>query len=137
MRLVLRQPWIMVGSDGSSLAPYGELGRGRNHPRNYGTFPRVLRRYVREEGVLKLEEAVRQMTALPAQKLGLPDRGQLARGKRADIVLFDPQAVTDRATFADPYQYPEGIEHVLVNGQVVIEEGEHTGRLPGRVLGCP
>jgi len=134
MRLVLRQPWIMIGSDGSSLAPYGELGKGKNHPRNYGTFPRVLGRYVREEGILSLEEAIRHMAALPAQKLGLKDRGELAKGKKADIVLFNPDTVIDRATFTDPYQYPEGIEYVLVNGEVVIERGEHTGVLPGRIL---
>jgi len=134
LRAVLRQPWVMVGSDGSSLAPCGEMGRGKRHPRSYGTFARVLGRYVREEQVLTWEETVRKMAALSAQKLRLDDRGLLKVGYKADIVLFDPDRVVDRATFIDPYQYPVGIEYVLVNGQVVIERGEHTGALPGRVL---
>jgi len=134
LREVLRQPWVMIGSDGYSLAPYGEMGRGKRHPRSYGTFVRVLGKYVREEGVLTWEEAVHKMAALPAQKLGLADRGLLEVGRKADIVLFDPDNVADRATFTQPYQYPEGIEYVLVSGQVVIERGEHTGALPGRVL---
>jgi len=131
---VLRQPWVMIGSDGSSLAPYGEMGKGKRHPRSYGTFVRVLGKYVRQEGLLSWEGAVRKMAALPAQKLGLTDRGLLKVGRKADIVLFDPDSVGDRATFTEPYQYPTGIEYVLVNGQVVIERGEHTGALPGQVL---
>jgi len=134
LREVLRQPWVMIGSDGSSLAPYGEMGQGKRHPRSYGTFARVLGKYVRQEGLLSWEEAVRKMAALPAQKLGLADRGLLEVGRKADIVLFDPNCVADQATFTQPYQYPKGIEYVLVNGQVVIEQGEHTGALPGRVL---
>ena len=134
LREVLRQPWVMIGSDGSSLAPYGVMGEGKRHPRSYGTFVRVLGKYVRQEGLLGWEEAVRKMAALPAQKLGLADRGLLEVGRKADIVLFNPDTVTDRATFTEPYQYPTGIEYVLVNGQVVIGQGEHTGALPGQVL---
>ncbi len=134
LRLALSRPWMTIGSDGSSLAPYGVLGKGRNHPRNYGAFPRILGHYVREEMVLRLEEAVHKMTGLPAQKLGLTDRGYLRRGMKADVVLFHPDRVIDKATFMDPYQYPEGIEYVLVNGQVVTQQGEHTGALPGQVL---
>jgi N-acyl-D-amino-acid deacylase len=134
LRQVLRVPWVMIGSDGASLMPHGEMGKGKRHPRSYGTFPRFLGRYVREEGLLTWQEAVRKATALPAERLGLRDRGQLKAGKRADIVLLDPQRITDRATFTEPYQYPEGIEYVLVNGRIVIERGEHTGTLPGEVL---
>jgi len=134
LREVLRQPWVMIGSDGSSLAPYGEMGKGKRHPRSYGTFVRVLGKYVRQEGLLSWEEAVRKMAALPAQKLGLDDRGLLEVGRKADIVLFDPDSVGDQATFIEPYQYPTGVEYVLVNGQVVIERGEHTDALPGQVL---
>ncbi len=134
LRRVLRVPWMMIGSDGSSLVPQGEMGKGKRHPRSYGTFPRFLGRYVRDEGLLTWQEAVRKATALPAERLGLPDRGQLKAGKRADIVLLDPQRIADRATFTEPYRYPEGIEYVLVNGQMAIEGGEHTGALPGEVL---
>ena len=134
LRQVLRQPWVMLGSDGSSLAPYGEMSKGKRHPRSYGTFARVLGRYVRQEGLLSWEEAVWKMAALPAQKLGLSDRGLLEVGRKADIVLFDPDCVADQATFTQPYQYPTGIEYVLVNGQVVIKWGKHSTALPGRVL---
>ncbi len=134
LRQVLRLPWVMIGSDGSSLTPHGEMGKGKEHPRSYGAFPRFLGRYVREEGLLTWPEAVRKITALPAERLGLWDRGQLKVGKKADIVLLDSERVVDRATFVQPYQYPEGIEYVLVNGRVVIERGEHTGALPGEVL---
>ena len=134
LRQVLRVPWVMIGSDGASLVPQGEMGKGKRHPRSYGTFPRFLGRYVREEGLLTWQEAVCKTTALPAERLGLRDRGQLKAGKRADIVLLDPERIVDRATFTEPYRYPEGIEYVLVNGQIVIEGGEHTGALPGEVL---
>lgn len=130
----LKHPAVMIGSDGMALAPFGELGKGKRHPRSYGTFPRILGRYTREKGLLSLEEAVHKMTGLPAAKLGLKDRGLLRVGQKADIVLFDPQSVQDQATFTDPYQYPTGIEWVLVNGQVVIEGGDLTGVRPGAVL---
>lgn len=134
VRTVMGHPAMMVGTDGYSLAPYGVLGKGRPHPRSYGTFPRILGRYVREEGVLTLEEAVRKMTSLPANRLGLRDRGLISEGMWADITVFDPKWVRDKATFTDPHQYPEGVEYVLVNGRVVIERGEHTRTLAGRVL---
>ncbi|HLF48889.1 MAG TPA: amidohydrolase family protein, partial [Methylomirabilota bacterium] len=111
-----------------------ELAAGKPHPRSYGTFPRVLARYVRDQHVLTLEAAVRKMTALPAARLGLADRGVLRVGAKADVVLFDPERVADLATYEDPHQYARGIEGVLVNGRVVVDGGEHTGALPGQVL---
>jgi N-acyl-D-aspartate/D-glutamate deacylase len=134
VRRVLAHPAVMIGSDGSALATTGELGRGTPHPRSYGTFPRVLGRYARDERVLSLEQAVWKMTGLPASRLGLADRGVIRVGARADLVAFDPRTVADRATYEAPHQYPDGIRHVLVNGRVVIRDGEHTGALPGRVL---
>jgi len=134
MKYVMRHPVSMVGTDGSSYAPYGVLARGKPHPRNYGTFPRILGRYVREQNVLTLQEAIRKMTSLPAQKLGLKDRGLIREGYWADIVIFDPKTIVDRATFKNPHQYPKGIEYVIVNGEITIKKGEHTGKLAGRVL---
>jgi N-acyl-D-amino-acid deacylase len=125
---------VMIGSDGSSLAADGELASGKPHPRSYGTFPRVLARYVREQRVLSLETAVHKMTGLPARRLGLRDRGVLAVGAKADVVVLDPSAVQDVATYEDPHRYPGGIPHVLVNGRVVIDGGHHTGALPGQIL---
>jgi N-acyl-D-aspartate/D-glutamate deacylase len=134
LTLAMRQPWVAVGSDGSSLATQGPLRAGVPHPRNFGTFPRVLGRYVREQNVIPLQEAIRKMTTLPASILGLKDRGAIALGQSADLVLFDPATVADRATFDDPFQYPVGIDTVIVNGQVVLDEGTHTGARPGRIL---
>ncbi|MFQ6075504.1 MAG: amidohydrolase family protein [Candidatus Bathyarchaeia archaeon] len=134
VRTLMRHPAVMIGSDGWSLAPYGPLGVGKPHPRCYGTYPRVLGRYVRVEGVMTLEEAVGKMASLPAQRFGLWDRGLLRERMRADITVFDPHQIIDRATYEEPHQYPEGVSWVLVNGEVVIEGGEHTGALPGRVL---
>jgi len=131
---LLRHPAVMIGSDGAALAPYGRLDNGKPHPRNYGTFPRVLGKYVREENVLTLEDAVRKMTALPAGRLGLRDRGLLVPGMWADITVFDPAGIRDLATYADPKQYPAGIAYVLVNGRVAIEGGEPTGVLAGQAL---
>jgi N-acyl-D-amino-acid deacylase len=124
----------MIGSDGSSLAVDGELGAGKPHPRSYGTFPRVLARYVRGEPLLTLAQAVHKMTGLPARRLGLGDRGVLAVGAKADVVVFDAARVEDRATYDMPHQYAAGIPHVLVNGRVVIDHGTHTGALPGQIL---
>jgi N-acyl-D-amino-acid deacylase len=134
MLLALRQPWCSVGSDGSAYAIDGPLRRGNPHPRNFGTFPRVLGHYVRGLGVLRLEDAIRKMTSLNATKVGLPQRGLLAVGYFADVVVFDPQTIVDRSTYTDPFQYSEGIEYVIVNGQVVLDEGQHTGARPGRAL---
>ncbi|MDZ7413472.1 MAG: D-aminoacylase [candidate division KSB1 bacterium] len=131
---VLAFPLTMVGSDGEAVAPYGILGKGNPHPRFYGTFPRYFGYYVRERGILPLEEAVRRVTSLPAQVFGLQDRGVLAKGAYADIVVFDPRQIRDRATFTEPHQYPVGVVHVVVNGRLVIYNEEHTGCLPGRVL---
>ena len=130
-------PWTTIGSDGTALAPEGILGRTHPHPRSYGTFARVLGHYVREQGVLTLPEAIRKITSLPASRLGLGDRGQLESGKRADVVVFDPDTVTDTATFADPQQLATGVRWVIVNGEVVVGDGEHTGAMPGRVLRGP
>ena len=131
---ILSHPLVGIGTDGSAVAPYGLLYRGKPHPRLYGTFPRVLGKYVREEKIVPLPEMMRKITSIPAQKFGLGKRGALKSGYFADIVIFDQDKVIDKATWTDPHQYPEGIEYVLVNGRVVIKEGEHTGDLPGKVL---
>jgi N-acyl-D-amino-acid deacylase len=132
VRMVMRQPWVMAGSDGRAYNV--KTAKGQPHPRSYGTFVRILGRYVRELGLLRLEEAVRKMTSLPAWRLGLQDRGILREGMRADLVLFDADTVIDNATFTAPHQYPTGIEWVLVNGVPVVKKGEHTGARPGAVL---
>jgi N-acyl-D-amino-acid deacylase len=137
VRRALVHPRVMIGSDGSSLAPYGEMAGGKPHPRSYGTFPRVLGEYVREQRLLPLAQAIHKMTGLPARRLGLRDRGVIRVGARADLVLFDPRRVADQATYEDPHRYPVGIDHVLVNGRFVIKDGQHTGSLPGRVLTPP
>lgn len=130
----LRHPSVMIGSDGRALSVTGKLAVGRPHPRYFGTFPRVLGRYVREKKVLALEEAVRKMTSLPARTLGLGDRGTLAVGQAADIVVFDPDRVEDTATFERPFSYPRGIEHVLVNGRLIVERGTLLDESPGKIL---
>ncbi len=134
VKLALIQPWVAIGSDGSALATEGPLRSGVPHPRNFGTFPRVLAKYVREEKVIPLEEAVRKMTSLAASIAQLPDRGAIAPGKWADLVIFDPATVADQATFEQPFAYPVGIDTVIVNGQVVLDEGTHTNARPGQVL---
>jgi N-acyl-D-aspartate/D-glutamate deacylase len=127
----IAHPQVMIGSD--SLAMATGSG-GKPHPRTYGTFPRVLGKYVRQEGIITLEDGIRKMTSMAAAKLGLNDRGVLAEGKAADITIFDAATVGDRATFDNPHQYPEGIEYVMVNGQIVVEHGEQHAILPGQVL---
>jgi N-acyl-D-aspartate/D-glutamate deacylase len=134
MNLALAQPWCSIGSDGSAYAIEGPLRRGNPHPRNFGTFPRVLGVYVREQGLLRLEDAVRKMTSLNAAKVGILDRGLLRPGMFADITIFDPERVIDRASYTEPFQYNEGIEYVIVNGEVVLDRGRHTGARPGRAL---
>ena len=134
MNRALAQPWCSIGSDGSALAVEGVLRRGNPHPRSFGTFPRILGVYVRERGLLRMEDAIRKMTSLSAAKLGLRDRGVLRPGAYADLTLFDPQRVRDRSTYTSPFHYSEGIDYVIVNGQVVIDKGEHTGARPGRTL---
>jgi N-acyl-D-amino-acid deacylase len=126
----LAHPLGMVCSDGGAVA----RGAGVPHPRNYGAFPRVLGRFVRELGALPLEAAIHKMTGMPAARLRFTDRGRIAAGLLADLVVFDPATVLDRATFEDPHQYPVGIPHVLVAGQFVVRDGEHTGATPGRAV---
>ena len=133
VELAMKQPWVGIGSDGRAVSPEMTF-EGRPHPRFYGTFPRVLGVYVREKHVLTLPDAVRKMTSLPAAITGLTDRGLLRPGMAADITLFDPETVIDKATFENPMQYPVGIPYVIVNGVVVIDQGQHTGAKPGRVL---
>ena len=134
MNLALVQPWCSIGSDGLAYAVEGPLRRGVPHPRSFGTFPRVLGVYTRKLGLLRLEDAVRKMTSLNAAKLGLTDRGTLRQGNYADVTVFDPKGVIDRATYTEPFQYSEGIEYVIVNGVPVLEKGKHTKKRPGRAL---
>jgi dihydroorotase/N-acyl-D-amino-acid deacylase len=135
--LALQQPWVAIDNDSSGTSPEGILGLEHPHPRAYGTFPRILRKYVREEKALTLEDAIRKMSALPAQRMRLTDRGVLKAGMWADIVIFDPATVRDLATFDNPNQLSEGMEYVLVNGVPVIENAKMTGALPGKVLFGP
>jgi N-acyl-D-amino-acid deacylase len=132
--LALQQPWVAFDNDSSGTSPEGILGQEHPHPRAYGTFPRILRKYVREEKRLTLEDAIRKFSALPAQRMRLTDRGVLKAGMWADVVVFDPATVRDLATFENPNQLSEGIEYVLVNGVAVIDQGKQTGALPGKVL---
>ena len=130
---IMRHPVTTIGSDGGVSV----FGQGMPHPREYGTFPRVLGRYVRERGLMTLEEAVRKMTGATAKRLGFQDRGLLREGFMADIAVFDPDRITDHATFSEPHQYAEGIEYVVVNGVMVVDGGDHTGARPGRILYGP
>lgn len=134
VRRIMTRPYVMVASDGYALANYGPLASQFPHPRSYGCFPRVLARFVREERLLGIEQAVKKMTYLPASRFRLDDRGLLRKGKAADIVIFDPLLIQDRATYDDPQKYPIGIHYVIVNGKLVIERGEHTGSRPGKIL---
>lgn len=134
MNLALTRPWCSIGSDGSAYATEGPLRRGHPHPRNFGTFPRVLGVYVRERQVLGLEEAVRKMTSQNAAKLGIPERGLLLPGLYADVTVFDPATIIDRSTYLDPFQYAEGVRFVAVNGRIVLDDGQPTPARPGRAL---
>ncbi len=134
---VLKYPHAMIASDGSALATRGVLRSGNPHPRSFGTFPRVLGKYAREEKLFNLAEAIRKITTLPASALGITDRGFLQVGNYADVVIFDPDKVIDRATWTTPHQYPEGIRFVVVNGEVVVDESEFSGKLAGQVLRAP
>jgi N-acyl-D-aspartate/D-glutamate deacylase len=134
LKLAMKQPWVSIGSDGSALATSGPLRNGVPHPRNFGTFPRVLGRYVREEHVLTLEQAIHKMTALTAKQMHIADRGTIKEGMAADLVVFDPDTVADKATFTDPFQYSVGVSTVLVNGRLVLDNGRHTGERPGVVI---
>ncbi len=135
--LALQQPWVSVDNDSSGTSPEGILEMDHPHPRAYGTFPRILRKYVREEKKLTLEDAIRKMSSLAAQRVRLTDRGVLKVGMWADVVVFDPATIRDVATFDQPNQLSDGMRFVLVNGVPVIEEGEMTGALPGKVLRGP
>ena len=137
MQYALKQPFTSIGSDGTAISPEGPRGKTHPHPRYYGTFPRVLGRYTRELKVLTLPEAIRKMTSMNADKISIPDRGLLKVGYWADVTVFDPNSVADKATFVNPHQYPVGIPYVIVNGKVVLDNGRHTGALPGRVLRGP
>ncbi len=132
--LILKHPLVMIASDSSAKAPYGKLGEGKPHPRGYGTFPRAVQEYVRERKVVALPEMIKKMTSMPADRLALTRRGRLKKGNYADICVLDYENVRDNATYAQPHQYPDGIEYVMVNGQVVIAKGEHTEKFPGRVI---
>src|SRR5262249_29660627 len=134
MNLALTISWVSIGSDGSAYAVEGPLRRGYPHPRNLRTLPRVLGVYLPDRRLLRLEDAVRKMTSLNAAKLGIADRGLLRPGNYADVVVFDADRVIDRATYANPFQYGEGVVDVIVNGKMVLEEGKHTGERPGRAL---
>jgi N-acyl-D-amino-acid deacylase len=133
----LRKPWVSIGSDGGSLAPEGVFLASNPHPRAYGNVARLLGKYVREDNVLTLADAVHRLSGLPAANLGLDRRGLLKDGYFADLAIFDPAAIADRATFEKPHQYAIGMKHVLVNGRIVLQDGEHTGATPGRALKGP
>jgi len=134
VRFLMKHPLVVTGSDGASLSPRGILGQGKPHPRSYGTFARVLGHYVRELKINTLEEAVRKMTSATARHFNMTGRGEVREGAWADLVLFDSSTIIARAPFTDPHQFPDGISHVWVNGKLVIEQGKHTGNLPGKVL---
>jgi N-acyl-D-aspartate/D-glutamate deacylase len=134
MRYAMKQPFVSIGSDGSAIATEGLLAQQHPHPRFYGTFPRVLGRYVRDEKVIPLEEAIRKMTSANASKLRIYDRGLLRVGFPADVTIFDPKTIIDKATFDQPHQYATGVEFVIVNGTVVLDKGTHTGARPGTIV---
>jgi N-acyl-D-aspartate/D-glutamate deacylase len=137
MQYALKQSFVSIGSDGTAFSIEGPLSKGNPHPRSYGTFPRVLGRYVREEHVIPVEEAVRKMTSANASKIHIFDRGLLRPGMWADITVFDPATIIDHATYAEPHQYATGIEYVLVNGKIVLANGKHSGARPGTILYGP
>jgi N-acyl-D-aspartate/D-glutamate deacylase len=137
MRYALAQPFVSIGSDGGALKTEGPLATGHPHPRYYGTFPRVLGRYVRDEKVVTLEEAIRKMTSANTAKVHIHDRGLLRPGQWGDVTVFDPAKIIDRATFEKPHQYAVGVVYVVVAGQVVLDKGKHTGARPGQILYGP
>jgi N-acyl-D-amino-acid deacylase len=137
VRRAITLPWVSFCSDAASVAPEGVFLKRNPHPRAYGSFARLLGRYVREENLIPLEEAIRKLTALPADNLKIDRRGMLRVGYFADVVVFDPDTIQDHATFVEPHQYATGVMQVFVNGVQVIEDGEHTGATPGRVVRGP
>jgi len=134
IRKQIALPWVSFGSDAASMAPEPPFTKSSTHPRAYGNFARLLGKYVRDEKVIPLQEAVRRLTGLPATNLGLQDRGFIRAGGFADIVVFDPATIADTATFEKPHQYAVGMRQVFVNGTQVLKDGEHTGAKPGRAL---
>jgi N-acyl-D-aspartate/D-glutamate deacylase len=134
MRFALKQPFVSIGSDGTAMPAEGKNSEGHPHPRYFRTFPRVLGRYVRDEQVITLEDAIRKMTSANAGKLHVWDRGLLRPGLWADITVFDPKTIIDNATYESPKQYPTGVEYVVVNGVIVIDRGKHTGARPGAII---
>ncbi len=137
LRAALRSPFVSICTDSGARATDGPLAGSKSHPRGWGTYPRILGRYLRDEHLLTVEEAVRKMTSLPASRVGLRERGSLREGYFADITIFDPESVRDRATFENPNQYPEGIPYVIINGQVSVDRGQRTTALAGKVLRGP
>jgi N-acyl-D-amino-acid deacylase len=137
IRKQIKLPWVSFGSDAGSMAPEPPFTKSSTHPRAYGNFSRLLGKYVRDEKVIPLEEAVRRLSGLPATNLELDRRGFLKEGMFADVVVFDPATIADRATFDNPHQYAVGMKHVFVNGVQVLQDGEHTGAKPGRALWGP
>jgi dihydroorotase/N-acyl-D-amino-acid deacylase len=135
VEMQLRQPWMKIGTDGGGWDP--DSATGLVHPREYGTYPRILGHYVRERGVLTLEEAVRKMSSAVATRLSIRDRGVLKEGMMADVVVFDPATITDKATFTEPHQLSAGMKQVFVNGILVWDDGRHTGAKPGRIVRGP
>lgn len=131
---ILAHPRVMISSDAGSHAPYPPMNKSIAHPRAYGTFPRAIAKYVRERKICSLEEMIKKMTSMPADKLGFSDRGRLLKGKIADVVVFNFNNIQDKATFTEPHQYPEGIPYVIVNGEVVINNGMHTNAMPGKII---
>jgi len=137
VRRAVALPWVSFNSDEASQAPEGVFLESNAHPRAYGSFARVLGKYVRDEGVLTLQEAIRKLAALPTEALKIDRRGKLLQGCFADVVVFNPETIQDHATFIEPHQYSTGVIHVFVNGGHVLKDGEHTGATPGRVVRGP
>jgi N-acyl-D-aspartate/D-glutamate deacylase len=134
LQLAMKRPWVAFGSDGETVAPDGPLSEGLVHPRGYGTYPKILGQYVRQLRLITLEDAIRKASSLPAQRLGIRDRGLLRTGFYADIVVFNPETIIDKATYEAPHQYAEGVSYVLVNGEVVVDNGRITEARPGRIV---
>ena len=134
IKRIMKNKYTSIGTDGWGISPDGPLSYGKPHPRYYGTFPRIIRKYVKEEGLLTLEEAIRKMTSLSAQKMGIFDRGLIREGMYADIIVFDLDRINDKATFEEPHQISEGFEYVIVNGVIVVEKDKQNENLPGGVL---
>ncbi len=137
VRRKLAKPWVSFGSDAGAPATEGVFLNTNPHPRAYGNFSRILGKYVRDEEIITMQEAIRRMTSLPAYNIGIADRGQLREGYYADVVVFDPEKIADQATFEEPHQYATGVWHVFVNGEQVLKNGRHTGATPGRVVRGP